>query len=87
MIQSLFFFVKWNSEISFNMFFTLQSDGYSLKLRPNSPASEPPLQVHALAFIPQAAAEGLAQRIVRRRPGAGVIERDLVEVRPGIQRR
>ena len=42
--------------------------------------------VHVQAFVPEAAVEGFDMRIVCWRTGTGVIELDLVEVRPGVQR-
>ncbi len=42
--------------------------------------------VHVQAFVPEAAVERFDVRIVRRCAGAGVIELDFVEVRPGVQR-
>ena len=42
--------------------------------------------VHVQAFVPEAAVERFDMRVVRRCAGAGVIELDLVEVRPGVQR-
>ena len=40
--------------------------------------------VHVQAFIPEAAVERLDVRVVRRCAGSGIIELDLVEVRPGV---
>ena len=42
--------------------------------------------VHVQAFVPDAAVEGFDMRIVRRRAGTRIIQFDLVEVRPGVQR-
>ena len=42
--------------------------------------------VHVQAFVTVTAVEGLDVRIVRRYAGAGIIELDFVEVRPGVQR-
>lgn len=41
--------------------------------------------VHIRAFVPEAAVERFDMRVVRWRARTGVIELDLVEVRPGIQ--
>ena len=40
--------------------------------------------VHVQAVVPEAAVEGFDMRVVRRRARTGVIELDLVEVRPGV---
>ena len=45
-----------------------------------------PEPVHVQTFVPEAAVEGFDVRVVCRRTGSGIIELDLIEVRPSVQR-
>jgi len=42
--------------------------------------------VHIQTFVPETAVERFDMRVVRRCPWTGIIQLDLVEVRPGVQR-